>query len=476
MISKTLADNLKYLKASFGEYSDLTVREFLVGGTGAAIVSLENMVDKDMITQSVILPLRRYGGDFSADGGLKFVSQNLLAAAEQADCFDMDEVKLRLASGFALLFFDSADFAVAIGAQGFSVRSISEPSGEAVLRGSREGFTESAKNNVSMLRRRIRSDDLRFENLRLGNVTNTDAYLCYIQSKASPKILSEIRKRISQTDMDSVLETGYIQPYLECGRISPFSTVGSTERPDAVCGKLMEGRAAILVDGTPFALVVPHLFAENFQTIDDYTSRPYYAFLIRLFKYISFFLTIFLPGLYVAVGTFHTEMLSDTLFYNVLKAEATTPLTLMSEAVIIHLVFEIVKEAGLRLPQPIGQAVSIVGGLVLGDTAISSGLIGAPMVIVVALSAITGFVIPSLAQPVVLLRFIGIIAAGLTGMFGIVMLLALTFINLCSLDSIGVPYFAPVSPFNKTFRQDVLFRIGWKKLSRRGHLVQDLEK
>lgn len=473
-LSTTLKDNIDKLKEAYGQNGDLTIREFLIDDIKAAVLSLESMVNRDIIIDSIMLPVSRYTGKLDPVSTMRHISQNVLATTEQMECKTIEYVVTMLAAGFAVFMLDGSSIAIAAAAQGFNVRSISEPSGESVLRGSREGFNELVRNNMAMIRRRIQSDDLRFERMSFGGITNTAAYMCFLRSKVSDKMLNRIRRRLKAIDMESVLESGYIQPYLECKPLSLFSTVGYTERPDTVCGKLIEGRVALLVDGTPFALIVPHLFVESFQTVDDYTSRPYYAFFIRLLKYISFFITVFLPGLYVAVGTFHSEMLPDTLFYNIIKAEMTTPMTLVEEALIIHVVFEIVREAGLRLPKPIGQAVSIVGGLVLGDTAVSSGLIGAPMVIVVALAAITGFVIPELNQPVVIIRFIAIIAAGYMGIFGVVIVLALTLVNLCSLNSMGVPYLAPVSPFNKTFWQDVLFRLGWKKLSSRGETVERL--
>lgn len=474
-ISENLMDNLIKLRQEFGQSADLTIREFTVGKFKAAVITIEGMVNKLMVGENILKPLNQFNTDgLDINESFKFIRDNIFAATEQDQLSVMTEVMSLIMSGFAVLMFDGIPAAIAVGVQGFSFRGISEPLSESVLRGSREGFVEAVRINVSMIRRRIKSPKLRFESYFIGEQSKTNVYLCYMDGAVAPQVLKSIRDKLKTINMDSVIESGYIQPFFEQKPLSLFSTVGTTERPDTVCGKVMEGRVAVLVDGTPFALIIPHLFVENFQTIDDYTSRPYYATLIRILKYISFFASIFLPGIYVAIGTFHQEMLPDNLLYNIAKAEMNTPLTLLEEALLIHIVFEIVKEAGLRLPKPIGQAVSIVGGLVLGDTAVSSGFIGAPMVIIVALSAITGFVIPKLNEPIVAIRFISIIAGGYMGIFGVMVIMSMMWCNICAMNSNGIIYTTPVSPFGKTFWQDVAARIGWKSLSKRNLVIQKL--
>lgn len=474
-ISENLMDNLIKLRQEFGQSADLTIREFTVGKFKAAVITIEGMVNKLMVGENILKPLNQFNADgLDINESFEFIRDNIFAATEQDQLSVMSEVMSLIMSGFAVLMFDGIPAAIAVGVQGFSFRGISEPLSESVLRGSREGFVEAVRINVSMIRRRIKSPKLRFESYFIGEQSKTNVYLCYMDGAVAPQVLKSIRDKLKTINMDSVIESGYIQPFFEQKPLSLFSTVGTTERPDTVCGKVMEGRVAVLVDGTPFALIIPHLFVENFQTIDDYTSRPYYATLIRILKYISFFASIFLPGIYVAIGTFHQEMLPDNLLYNIAKAEMNTPLTLLEEALLIHIVFEIVKEAGLRLPKPIGQAVSIVGGLVLGDTAVSSGFIGAPMVIIVALSAITGFVIPKLNEPIVAIRFISIIAGGYMGIFGVMVIMSMMWCNICAMNSNGIIYTTPVSPFGKTFWQDVAARIGWKSLGKRNLVIQKL--
>ena len=295
-----------------------------------------------------------------------------------------------------------------------------------------------------------------------------------MKSAVSPELLRQVRYRLSKVNIDVVLETGYLQPFLDTRPLSLFSGVGVTERPDTLCAKVAEGRVGLLLDGTPYALIVPYLFNENFQSLDDYSHRPYFATFIRWLKYASFALSILLPGLYVAMGSFHPELLPHTLLMNLVSSEEATPFPLMLEALFTFFIYEIVREAGLRMPRAVGHAVSIVGGLVIGDAAVSAGLIGAPMVIVVAITAISSFVAPSLYEPVTVLRFAFILIGGLLGVFGVTLGACAVLANLCAVNPFGVPATSPATPFSLYAMRDVLVRWGWRGLSKEDLRVQDL--
>ena len=327
---------------------------------------------------------------------------------------------------------------------------------------------------MTMVRRRIKSPLLKFELMTLGKTSKTDICLMYMTDKVSNKLLREIRYKISQIKLDIILTSGYIQPFLEGKPWSLFSDVGTTERPDVLAAKINEGRIAIVVDGTPYALIVPYLFSENFQSLDDYSHRAYYASFIRIIKYFSFIATILLPALYVGVGTFHPELLPHALLFNISAAEEITPFPLMIEALIIHLLYEIMREAGLRLPRPIGHAVSIVGALVIGDAAVSAGLIGAPMVLVVAMTAISSFVVPSLYEPVAVLRFAFIIIGGTLGLYGITLGCMMILLNICSLSNFGFIYMSPIAPFSFSAMRDTFIRISFPKMQRKNIKIQNL--
>ena len=381
---------------------------------------------------------------------------------------------LGIGKGDVVMLIDGVDRGIACGMQGFSFRSVSEPSTEMNISGSREGFVEPIRINQTMIRRRIRSPSLKFEMFPIGEKSRTDICLVYLTDTVDQRLVESVRKALRSVSSGIVLSQGYLRPYLEGKPLSPFSSVGTTERPDTLCAKINEGRIGILVDGTPFALIVPYLFSENFQSMDDYTYRPYYGSFIRLLKYLAFFISIFLPGLYVAITVFSPEMLPDTLLFNIAATEQQTPFSMMTEALVIHLIYEIMREAGLRLPRPVGHAVSIIGALVIGDAAVTAGIIGSSMVMVVALTALSSFVVPSLYEPAAVLKFVFIVVGGTWGLFGISVGFMLLLTNLCALESFGIPVMAPTSPTAVADMRDNFWRSSWKKLGRFRLKVQNL--
>ena len=271
-----------------------------------------------------------------------------------------------------------------------------------------------------------------------------------------------------------VLASGYLSEYLEDkGCKSVFSGVGISERPDTVCGKLMEGRIAILVDGTPAALIVPHIFVEEFQSVDDYSNRPYYASFIRILKYISFVIAMLLPGVYTAFAQFHPEYFPEGILLTTSKALADTPLPVTLEVLLIMFVYEIMREAGLRIPKSLSHAVSIVGALVIGESAVNAGFIGSSTLMIVATAAICSYVTSSLYPQITFFRFAYVIVGGIFGLWGIVLLGIVVLINMCAKTSFGVPYMSSLAPFSYRRMRDVFLRDKWKNLSRHTIKVQN---
>ena len=273
--------------------------------------------------------------------------------------------------------------------------------------------------------------------------------------------------------LDTILSPGYIQPFLEKCRCSLFDSVSLSQRPDILCSKLLEGRIVLLMDGIPFAIVIPKLFVENFQTLDDYTHKPYYAAFIRWVKYIAFFIAILLPALYIAVSMHHPELLNSTLILILTDAEQKAPLSLPTETVFVLLMYEIIREAGLRLPKAVGGAVSIVSGLIIGDAAVSSGLISTPMLTMTAISVIAGFVIPDLNAPVTIMRLAFVIVGGLWGLFGIGLLGMMILYNLCATENFNFPVTAPLSPFYRRSMRDVATRVNFRKMQSGNFTVEE---
>lgn len=476
-IEKSLIDNLIYFRKEFDSSADLTIREIDINGTKAAIVTMESMVSGESFGISVLNPIFESNLPFDMPVEKKFnlISNSITSASEQVVLYDFEEAFHRAMSGFALFLIDGYDRILAIGVQGFKYRSVSEPSTEVMQHGSQEGFVEAIKPNMSLIRRRIKNPKLKFEKMELGSVSKTDVFICYIRDIASDEILNKLRMKLHNVNLETLLAPGYLTSYLDDSKgFSFFNGVASSERPDTVCAKISEGRIAILVDGMPNVIIVPYLFVEYFQTMDDYSSRPYYATFIRWLKYFAAIFATLLPGFYVAVGSFNPEIFPNELLNKIAKSVNDTPFPLMLEALLIFFIYEIMREAGLRLPKSMGHAVSIVGVLVIGETAISSGLIGATTLMILAITAISSYVIPNLYEPIAVLRLIFILIGGTLGVWGIMLFLSIILVNICGKSNYGVPFTSPIAPFSWFGMRDVLIRANWKILSKNRNPVQDM--
>lgn len=473
-IEASLERNIKNITQITGGSSDVIIKTAMIAANNVAIVTCEGMADTDTLAQLIYSRLSAVDESLPPEALMERFFKAYMIAAEQLEIKSLGDLVLKMQSGFAVILVDGCTRAIAIGVQGYKSRGIDEPSAELDVRGSREGFVEVVRTNMAMIRRRIKSPTLVFELFPIGARSNTDICICYMSDRVSPKLLADVKKRIKGVKLDTILESGYIQPFLEGKGGWFFSECGTCERPDTLAAKLYEGRVAVLVDGTPFALVVPYLFIENFQTLDDYTQKPFYAFFIRLVRLAAYLITLFLPGAYVAVASFHPEMLPSSLLLNLAAAEQTAPYSLMGECLFLHFMYEILREAGIRLPRPVGHAIGVVGGLVIGDITVSAGLAGAPMVLVVALSGLCSFVVPAMYEKTVVLRFLYIAAGGLFGLYGLGLAACAVIIKMCSLNTYGVPYMSPISPFTPKAARDMLVRAGWRTLAESDMKIQEL--
>lgn len=380
--------------------------------------------------------------------------------------------------GNALIFADGHDEALICSTQGGEQRSIQEPSTQASFRGPRQGFTESLQTNISMIRRYIKNPNLWVEKMKKGSVTNTDIALMYIQGICDEKVLKEVKQRLEKIDIDSILESGYIEQLIEDETFTTFPTMYHTERPDVVAGNLLEGRFAIIVDGTPFVLIAPALFVQFFQSVEDYYSRFDIATSIRILRVLVFFISLVAPAVYVAATTFHQEMIPTELLVVIAAQRESVPFPAVVEALTMEVSFEILREAGFRLPRVVGSAVSIVGALVIGEAAVQAGIVSPAMVIIVALTAIASFATPAFAMAISarLIRFIFLIASAVMGFYGLILGIIMMFVHLCSLRSFGVPYMSPLAPFSSQGVKDTLFRVPWWADKKRPESVSKEDK
>lgn len=475
-LEKDLGRNTVNIRAIMRNSSDLNIKYAKAGGVCVCILFCEGQTDTNQMANLIFRPINSIGNEKKLDPArvMEIMQGELLLAGEQHQVDDYEQLTAEIMNGFCVILADGVTHGIAVGVQGYEKRSVSEPSTHINLRGSREGFVEPVRTNMSMLRRRIKSPDLVFKLSTVGSLSNTDICLCYIESKVSRELLEDIERRLEELPLSAVLEGGYIQPFLEEKGSLIFDEAGITERPDTLAAKLYEGRVGIIIDGTPFALIIPRLFTENFQTLDDYTQKPVYVAIMRALRYIAFAASVLLPGFYVAIANFHPELIPDSLLLNLAASIQITPYNLLTECLLIHIFYEIMREAGLRMPSNLGHAVSIVGGIVIGDIVVSAGLIGAPLVLIVAVSSIASFIVPDLYNNIVVMRFAFIIVGGMWGLFGITILGMLFLLKICSMSPYGIPYTSPVSPFSLRGMRDTLIRAGWRTLAKNDVKIQDL--
>lgn len=470
-----LKQNKKKFEADFADCSDFLLREIRISGSDALLLAMDGLVNSNNVAELVMRPV--------LDSQLQYTTPNELfealktakiAATEMNEAQTFEDVQYFLMSGFAALIVDGCTRALCLGTQGWNKRMTSESSNESMAKGAKESFVETLNDNKALVRKRLKTSHLKFRQLKLGQKTQTPVVIAYVDDKADKSIVADVEARLKRSNLETVLDYGCLHPFIDSNVRSFFSAVGVTERPDTLCSKLLEGRIAIMVEGSPFTMYVPYLFSDNFQSFDDYDNPPFYAGFIRLLKYMSFFASIFLPGLFVAIGTYHLELLPTQMIFHIASSEAMTPFSLMTESIITFLLYEVMREAGLRLPKNIGHAVSIIGALVIGEATVSAGLIGAPTLIIVAITAISSYVVYPLYESTAVLRLISIVVGGVTGIYGIVLLACLLGVGACSIGPYGIPYSAPITPFSKDSAPDIFIRESWKKLRLRRIKIQDL--
>lgn len=471
LISKHLNRNEKMIKDMLGDSQDLMITKFTIKvkdhqSLDAMIVAIDGIVDEQVKRDSVLKQLQNHQLDSKPNKNLEQI-QNLLSVKHILPENDLQKAIEYILKSHLLILIEGYQTGLLITADGFEIRAVTEPETERTVRGPREGFIESLSVNLTLVRRRIRHPSLRFDTHTVGNYTKTDVTIAYIEDIADPKLVNRIKKRIQDIEVDEINNSGDIEQFIEDHPFSIFPTIGNTERPDKVSTMLMEGRVVIFVSGDPVALIAPYLFVESFMNIEDYNSRPFYSTLIRLLRFGAFLISIVTPALYISAINFNKALIPSDLIVPIIEARETVPFPLAMEVLISFAMFEVVREAGVRLPQQVGTAVSIVGPLILGDVAVTAGLIGAPTIIVVSLSYIAAFVISTIADVTSLLRIYLFIAASLFGTFGLCMGLLGLLTHMVSLTSIGIPYLSPLSPIHFKDLKDTFVRLPSKWLKTR---------
>lgn len=480
LISKDIDINTMNLKLIFNQSDDIIFREIVLNmeyKIKALICFIDGLEDKKLINESIINPLLKLHNTCQAETNKveyenlsDIIKKQILNSSEVIQINDFNKVIHYLLRGSSALFIDGYSTVLCINVKLSETRESKAAETEGNVRGPRFGFSEVLRVNTAILRRIIQSPKLTFETLIIGNETHTDISIAYINGIADEKLIKEVKERLYKINADSVLESGYIEQLIEDHKFSPFSTVGNSEKPDKVASKLLEGRVAILCNGTPFVLTAPFLFVESLQTTDDYNMKPFMASLTRLLRLLALLISLMLPALYVALTAFHPEMFPTILLITISSSREGTPFPIIIETLLTETIFQLLRESGIRMPQAIGSAISIVGTLVIGEAAVNAGIIGAPMVIIVSLTAITSFAVPAIFDSMLLFRFLLIILSGLFGLFGIAVGSICMLAHMCSLESFGTPYMTPLAPRKQNSLKDTVVRFPFKPRKNKSYL------
>ncbi|MFD1036924.1 spore germination protein [Virgibacillus byunsanensis] len=480
VLKPELTNNIANIKKVIGDSSDVVIREVQVGDTKeikAGIIYVSGLVEKtaiqDYILESLMIDTTNMKQNDDKQNTITTFKASLLTVGEINDIFDFEALFNHLLSGDTIILLDGQSQGLSAGTRGWKDRGVTEPTSQDVIRGPKDSFSETLETNIALVRRRIKDTNLRVETKKIGRRTKTDVAVMFIKGVANDKVVKEVRKRLDRIDVDAILESGYIEELIQDETFTPFPTVYNSERPDVVSANILEGRIAILVDGTPFVLTLPALFIQFFQSSEDYYQRSEIGTLIRFIRYLAFFLSLVTPSAFIAVTTFHQEMLPTELLISLGEQREGVPFPAFVEALMMEITFEILREAGVRMPKAIGSAISIVGALVLGQAAVEAGIVSAAMVIIVSLTAISSFVMPSynLAIAFRMLRFVLMALAASFGLFGIILGLIIMVLHLSSLRSFGVPYLSPLAPFIAADQKDTIFRVPMWGMTSRPRLI-----
>lgn len=486
-LKKELESNLEQIEAILLDNDDLVKRDFRFGeekemkGLCLYFDGLANTDSVDSIIETFIYKSSKKSEEIAAkiaDGDLpEYIKTHILFNQIVKIPTNYQSLIDNLLTGGTVILIDQCARALVLGSKGWSERSVEEPQTEQVVRGPRDGFTENLKINTALVRRRLRTPYFSIKSLKVGKKTQTDVAVAYLRETVKDGLVEEVTSRINKIKIDGVLDSGYIEELITDNPFSPFTTVQSTERPDKIAATLLEGGVAIFVDNSPFVLTAPTYFWGFLQASDDYYSNYLTGSFYRMIRFIALLISLTLPSLYVILVSFHQEMIPTMLALTIASGREVVPFPVLLEAVIMEVAFELIREGGLRMPKPIGQAVSIVGSLVIGQAAVQAGILSPFMVIIVALTGIASFAIPNYAASfsIRLIRFPLLIASGILGLLGFAGVVTIIAIHALSLRSFGEAYLAPAVPFQPSDQKDSFIRFPWWAMKRQPHLAEGKE-
>jgi spore germination protein len=475
LITPNVEDNISYIKELFKDNSDIVYRDFNIGNWKGALTYIDGMADKTLLSD-FILKSAMLQGD-KVDNVMQ-IKDNILTITDIKEKLKLSEGVNAMLTGDTLMFVEGIPAVFVIASRAFPSRGVSEPAGETVIRGGRDGFTEVIRFNTALIRRRIRDTRLKFKSNPVGVRSKTDVAICYIEDIVNKDVLAEVESRIEKINIDAVLDSGYIEQFIEDDKWSPFPQLQSTERPDVVAAALYEGKVAILVDNSPFAIIAPATLPGLFQTPDDYYQRWLNSSMLRIIRLFAILTALILPSIYVAVTSFHTSVIPTKLAYSIAASREGVPFPAFVETLIMEIALAFLIEAVVRLPKAIGSTIGIVGGLIVGQAAVSAGIVSPIMIIIVSVTAISSFITPNyeVSSAFRLARVLLIICATVVGLYGVALGLIFILIHLVKLKSFGIPYLSPMVHPHKQDMKDLFIRAPFTSLKTRPEFMEPEDK
>ncbi|WP_421535725.1 spore germination protein [Priestia sp. D3YE.R1] len=467
--------NIERLLNELGNSSDVSFRmvESPYQNTlKAAVIHLDGLADENIINENIMTPLIQWFKESNQVVTVEKIEEQIpqiLTVSQLTIKENWHEFVSAVLTGDTVILMNGSSKIFTGNTKKLQSRAVTEPTSQTVVRGPKDSFTENLRTNTSLIRARIQDSNLRLDSMKIGSVTHTDIGIMYIQGNADERIVEEIKERLKEIKVDGVLESNYIEEFIRDDRTTIFPLLLNTERPDAVVGNLLEGRIAIIVQGTPFVLIAPAIFSQFFQSPEDYYQNYYISSFLRILRFSSFFLSMYASAIYLALITHHQGLIPNTLMVSLMAQRERVPFPAIVEMLVMELAFEMLREAGIRMPRAIGPAVSIVGALILGQAAVEAGFVSAAVVIIVAISAISNFTLPStsIVNAARGFRFILIIVSAFIGLYGILLMTLCICLHISSLRSFGIPYFSPFAPFDFKEQKDALARFSLPSLLRK---------
>ncbi len=468
IVSKTLEINKIAVKTAFSNEKTVIVRDAVSEKTNkkTAVCFIDGMVNGKIVNESIIEQIIAFEGRSEKNFAISLLESGVCASDTKTET-DFQKLLEGLCEGNTVVFIDGEATALVIDTKGYLLKAITEPVGESISKGPHEGFTEEILVNMSLLRRKISNPDLKMELITLGKKTRTKVCVCHLHGVAKQRVVKEVKKRLTSIDCDEILDSNYITEYIRDHPYSPFKTVGNSERPDSVAAKLLEGRVAIIVNGTPAVITVPYIFAEYFQSPEDYYVSFYYATVGRILRMISFIISISLPALYVSFTNYHQSEIPIKMFIAIASSRDGVPISNLLEVIIMLVGFELLREAGDRIPASFGVSLSVVGTLVIGQVAVTAKLISAPVVFIVAITATTGLLIPKMKGGIIFTRLLLLLLSAIFGIYGYIMGITVILAYLTSVSSFGTEYMSYLVPFGKGSSPDIILRAPVTKMKNR---------